>query len=129
MAKKALRVLGSAWRDLDDAAPADLTSDAVERELVFIGLTGMYDPPRPEAKDTLAKCRAAGIRVVMITGDHPDTAKAIARELGIASAADAAIAGVDLDKMSDDELRQASAQESPCMPASPPSTSCALFAP
>ena len=106
MAKKALRVLGSAWRDLDDAAPADLTSDAVERELVFIGLSGMYDPPRPEAKDTLAKCRAAGIRVVMITGDHPDTAKAIAREIGITSSADAAIAGVDLDKMSDDELRK-----------------------
>ncbi|MEO8338564.1 MAG: cation-translocating P-type ATPase [Nitrospirota bacterium] len=106
MAKKALRVLGSAWRDLDNAAPANLTADAVERELVFIGLTGMYDPPRPEAKNTLATCRAAGIRVVMITGDHPDTAQAIARELGIASAASAAIAGVDLDKMSDDELRK-----------------------
>jgi len=104
MAQKALRVLGSAWRDLDDTAPNDLTADAVERELVFIGLAGMYDPPRPEAKDTLAKCRAAGIRVVMITGDHPDTAKAIALEIGIASATDAAIAGVDLDKMSDVEL-------------------------
>ena len=64
MAKQALRVLGSAWRDLDEASPADLTADAVESELVFIGLTGMYDPPRPAAKDTLAKCRAAGIRVV-----------------------------------------------------------------
>jgi Ca2+-transporting ATPase len=86
--------------------PAGLTSDVVERELVFIGLIGMYDPPRPEAKDTVARCHAAGIRVVMITGDHPDTAKAIAREIGIASAATSAIAGVDMDKMSDDELRR-----------------------
>ena len=106
MAQKALRVLGSAWRDLEDTASHDLTPEAVERELVFIGLSGMYDPPRPEAKDTLAKCRAGGIRVVMITGDHPDTAKAIAREIGIVSPNEAAIAGVDLDKMSDVELRK-----------------------
>ena len=106
MAQQALRVLGSAYRDLDNASPADLTADAVERDLVFVGLTGMYDPPRPEAKDAVAKCRAAGIRVVMITGDHPDTATAIAREIGIASADDVAIAGVELDKMSDDELRK-----------------------
>ena len=106
MAQQALRVLGSAYRDLDNALPADLTADAVERDLVFVGLTGMYDPPRPEAKDAVAKCRAAGIRVVMITGDHPDTATAIAREIGIASADDVAIAGVELDKMSDDELRK-----------------------
>ena len=83
----------------------------MERDLVFVGLTGMYDPPRPEAKDAVAKCRAAGIRVVMITGDHPDTATAIARELGIASADDVAVAGVELDKMSDDELRQRVAQD------------------
>ena len=106
MAKQALRVLGSAGRDLDDDSPADLTANTVERDLVFVGLTGMYDPPRPEAKDAIAKCRAAGIRVVMITGDHPDTAKAIARGIGITSAEDAIIAGVDLDQMSDDELCQ-----------------------
>ena len=106
MAKQALRVLGSAWRDLDGASSADLTADAVERELVFVGLTGMYDPPRPEGKVAVAKCRAAGIRVVMITGDHPDTATAIAREIGVASATDVTLTGVELDKMSADELRQ-----------------------
>ena len=106
MAKQALRVLGSAYRDLDDASPADLTADAVEHALVFVGLTGMYDPPRAEAKEAVARCRSAGIRVVMITGDHPHTATAIARELGIAPGDDVAIAGVDLDKMSDDALRQ-----------------------
>ncbi|MFN0299750.1 MAG: cation-translocating P-type ATPase, partial [Burkholderiales bacterium] len=66
----------------------------------------MYDPPRAEAKAAVAKCRAAGIRVVMITGDHPHTAMAIARELGIASAGDTAIAGAELDRMSDAELRE-----------------------
>ncbi len=106
MAKQALRVLGSAYRDLDNASPAELTTDAVEHDLVFVGLTGMYDPPRAEAKEAVARCRSAGIRVVMITGDHPHTATAIARELGIASGADAVVAGIDLDKMSDEELRQ-----------------------
>jgi Ca2+-transporting ATPase len=106
MARQALRVLGSAYRDLNNASPAGLTSDAVERDLVFVGLTGMYDPPRQEAKDAVAKCRAAGIRVVMITGDHPHTATAIARDIGIASADDGVIAGVELDTMSDDELRR-----------------------
>ena len=69
-------------------------------------LAGMYDPPRAEAKEAVGKCRAAGIRVVMITGDHPHTATAIARELGIASDGDVAIAGPELDKMSDEELRR-----------------------
>jgi len=106
MAQQALRVLGSAYRDLDNASPADLTADTVEHDLVFVGLSGMYDPPRQEAKEAVAKCRAAGIRVVMITGDHPHTAAAIAQEIGIASAEDVAIAGVELDKLSDDELHK-----------------------
>ncbi len=106
MAEQALRVLGSAYRDLDNASPTDLTADAVEHDLVFVGLSGMYDPPRQEAKEAIAKCRAAGIRVVMITGDHPNTATAIAREIGIAAADDMTIAGVELDNLSDDELRQ-----------------------
>jgi len=105
MAQQALRVLGSAYRDLDNASPAGLTADAVEHDLVFVGLSGMYDPPRQEAKEAVEKCRAAGIRVVMITGDHPHTAVAITHELGIASAA-AAVTGADLDKMSEEELRR-----------------------
>ena len=78
MAQQALRVLGSAYRDLDPASATDLSADAVEHDLVFVGLSGMYDPPRQEAKEAVATCRAAGIRVVMITGDHPQTATAIA---------------------------------------------------
>ncbi|MEQ1752125.1 MAG: cation-translocating P-type ATPase, partial [Prosthecobacter sp.] len=106
MAEQALRVLGSATRDLDHAEPVDLTADTVEHDLVFVGLSGMYDPPRQEAKDALSKCRDAGIRVVMITGDHPETAAAIAREIGITTDDEEAITGVDLDKMSEDELKQ-----------------------
>ena len=106
MAQQALRVLGSAYRDLDNASPSELTADAVERNLVFVGLTGMYDPPRQEAKDAVAKCRAAGIRVVMITGDHPHTAAAIAREIGLATGDESVIAGIELENISDDELRQ-----------------------
>ena len=106
MAQQALRVLGSAYRDLDKAAPADLTAEDVEHDLVFVGLSGMFDPPRQEAKVAIEKCRAAGICVVMITGDHPHTATAIARELGFAADEDMAVAGIELDKLSDDELRQ-----------------------
>jgi Ca2+-transporting ATPase len=104
MAKQALRVLGSAYRDLSEAPADGLTADGVERELVFVGLTGMYDPPRPEARAAIADCHAAGIRVVMITGDHPHTAGAIARELGIAPDG-GAVTGVQLDSMSEEELR------------------------
>lgn len=104
MANQALRVLGSAYRDLPDQASGDWNADEVEQDLVFVGLTGMYDPPRPEARDAIAKCRAAGIRVVMITGDHPETAAAIAGELGIARDL-AAVPGSELDNLSDEELR------------------------
>jgi Ca2+-transporting ATPase len=106
LAHRALRVLGSAYRDFGTALPDDVTAEVVERDLVFVGLTGMHDPPRPEGQMAVAKCRAAGIRVVMITGDHPDTATAIAREIGLATADEQAVTGVDLDTMSADELRQ-----------------------
>jgi Ca2+-transporting ATPase len=110
LAGQGLRVLGSAWRDLAFAAPAELGGPVVEADLVFVGLTGMYDPPRQEAKDAVARCRAAGIRVVMITGDHPHTAMAIARELGIAGPDDLALAGVDLDRFDEAELRSQAPQ-------------------
>jgi len=110
MAQKALRVLGSAWRDLETDLPAEPTADDVERDLVFVGLSGMYDPPRQQAKEAIAHCHAAGIRVVMITGDHPETAVAIAREIGLASTTEIALTGVELDKLSDDELRQQAAK-------------------
>jgi Ca2+-transporting ATPase len=112
MAQRALRVLGSAFRDMDGAPPAALTADAVEQDLVFVGLAGMYDPPRQEAREAIAKCRAAGIRVVMITGDHPHTATAIARDLGIADNEQVAMTGSDLDKLADDALRTRSLQTS-----------------
>ena len=104
MAERALRVLASAYRDLEDASATEHTAESVESDLVFVGLTGLYDPPRPEAKEAISKCLDAGIRVVMITGDHPNTGKAIAQEIGLASHG-AAITGVELDRMSDEDLR------------------------
>jgi Ca2+-transporting ATPase len=106
LAAQALRVLGSAQRYLEAASPEHLKAEEVERDLVFVGLTGMYDPPRTEAKDAIVKCHSAGIRVVMITGDHPHTAAAIARELGIATGDAVALSGAELDQLSDDELHQ-----------------------
>jgi Ca2+-transporting ATPase len=110
MAGRALRVLGSTFRDLNHSAPAQLSAENVEHDLVFVGLTGMYDPPRTEAKVAVAKCYAAGIRVVMITGDHPHTALAIARELGIARDDSVALSGLELDKLDDQELAARTAQ-------------------
>ena len=105
MADKALRVLAAAERRYD-SLPEDLTPQALEQQLCFIGLAGMIDPVRPEVKDAVAQCRAAGIRPVMITGDHKDTAVAIARELGIITDASQAVTGSALDGLSDDELDQ-----------------------
>ena len=110
MAQQALRVLGSAYRDLDRVSSVELTAATVERDLVFVGLSGMYDPPRQEAKEAVTKCRAAGIRAVMITGDHPHTAMAIAHELGIASGDDAALTGMELDQLSEAELQRRAPQ-------------------
>jgi Ca2+-transporting ATPase len=103
MASQALRVLGSAYRDFSSNIPEQIDSHSVERDMVFVGLSGMHDPPRSEAIEALAQCREAGIRVVMITGDHPATAMAIARELKLDSIV-AAVTGVELDKMSVTDL-------------------------
>ncbi len=103
MADKALRVLAAAKRDWD-TKPADNTPEFLEKDLCFVGLTGMIDPVRPEVKAAIEECRAAGIRPVMITGDHKDTAVAIAKELGIITDASEAITGAELDAISDDEI-------------------------
>lgn len=103
MSEGALRVLAVAYRVIDDI-PEELTSEELENELIFMGLVGMIDPPRPEAKDAVAVCRRAGIKPVMITGDHVVTASAIAKELGILLEGDRAITGAELDAMSDGEL-------------------------
>lgn len=98
MAARALRVLGTAWKDMDRLPPR-LEPDILERDLTFIGLLGMIDPPRPEVKSAVAQCFQAGIRPVMITGDHKLTAIAIARELDIFRPGDLAMTGEDLDFM------------------------------
>ena len=103
MADKALRVLAAAKRDWSEK-PADNTPEFLEQELVFLGLTGMIDPVRPEVKAAIEECRAAGIRPVMITGDHKDTAVAIAKELGIITDASQAITGAELDAIPDDQI-------------------------
>ena len=103
MSEDALRVLAVAYKEID-SVPENPTSEELENGLTFMGLVGMIDPPRPEAKDAVAICRRAGIKVVMITGDHVVTAAAIARELGILHEGDRAITGAELDKMTEDEL-------------------------
>ncbi|MEE0946666.1 MAG: cation-translocating P-type ATPase [Acutalibacteraceae bacterium] len=103
MSKNALRVLAIAYKEIDEL-PENLTSDELENKLTFMGLVGMIDPPRPEAKAAVALCKKAGIKAVMITGDHVVTASAIAKELGILEEGDLAITGAQLDEMSDSQL-------------------------
>ena len=103
MADKALRVLCAAKREWT-AMPADLEPENLEKDLTYIGLSGMIDPVRPEVKAAIVECRSAGIRPIMITGDHKDTAVAIGMELGILTDASQAITGVQLDEMSDEQL-------------------------
>jgi Ca2+-transporting ATPase len=105
MAGGALRVLGAALK-VTERAPEDPSPEKVERELTFIGLTGMIDPVRPEAKAAIEECRHAGIKPVMITGDHKDTAVAIARELGIIADSSQAITGLELSELSDGEFER-----------------------
>ena len=106
MADKALRVLAAAKRDWS-TKPESNAPEFLEQDLCFIGLTGMIDPVRPEVKAAIEECRSAGIRPVMITGDHKDTAVAIARELGIIDDASQAITGAELDAIADDEINEA----------------------
>lgn len=106
MSEDALRVLAISYKEID-ALPEEATPEALENNLIFMGLVGMIDPPRPEAKEAVAVCRKAGIRPIMITGDHVVTATAIARELGIFTEGDRAVTGAELDKMTDSELDSA----------------------
>jgi Ca2+-transporting ATPase len=102
MASRALRVLSGAFRTYS-AVPENTEPDALENNMCFIGLTGMIDPVRPEVKEAIVQCRSAGIRPIMITGDHVDTAIAIATELGILTEGTTAITGAQLGDMSDEE--------------------------
>ncbi len=105
MAKEALRVLGCAYKVIDHF-PSKEEMKNIENNLTFIGMVGMIDPPRQEAKVAVEKCKTAGIKTVMITGDHKITATAIARELGILENDDEAITGQDLENMTDEELEK-----------------------
>ncbi len=105
MANNALRVLAMAYKDISGSNESIDTND-LENNLIFIGLVGMIDPARPEAVAAVAKCHTAGIRTVMITGDHKSTAMAIAREIGIYKEGDLSITGTELEKISDEELEK-----------------------
>ena len=102
MAKDALRVLGFAYKELDHKP----SIEDLEKDLIFVGMYGMIDPPREEAKLAVEKCKSAGIKTVMITGDHKITATAIAKKLGILENEDEAITGTELDKISDEQLEK-----------------------
>ena len=105
MAKDALRVLACAYKEFD-TKPTEEELKNIENDLTFVGMVGMIDPPREEAKKAVEKCKTAGIKTVMITGDHKITAMAIAKKLGILENENEAITGAELEKMSDDELQQ-----------------------
>ncbi len=105
MGNKALRVFAVAFKEYT-SEPAVYDSASLENDMIFIGLTGMIDPVRPEVKDAIVECRSAGITPIMITGDHINTAKAIARELGILSDDTQAMMGADIDKYSDEEFEK-----------------------
>lgn len=105
MGNKALRVFAAAYKKYT-AVPESFEAEALECDMTFIGLTGMIDPVRPEVKDAIVECRGAGIKPIMITGDHINTAKAIARELGILTDDSQAMMGADIDKYTDEEFQK-----------------------
>ena len=106
-AEEGLRVLGFAYRDFEAKNIPDTTAQVVEKDLIFVGVTAMYDPPRPEVKDAISVCKKAGIRVVMITGDYQITALSIARQIGIVSSLDPeVITGEDFSRLTNEQLRE-----------------------
>lgn len=117
LANDALRVLAVADRPLDDfslgqGGGGGVDDTKIEKDLIFLGLVGLQDPPRAEAKEAVAKCKRAGIKTVMITGDHPDTAHAIGKELGILGKGDEVLVGAELDRLDDKALTERVAQVS-----------------
>lgn len=106
MSENALRVIAIAKREFDEM-PKEITPEAIEKDLTFLGMVGMIDPPRPEAAKAVAEAKQAGIRPVMITGDHVVTASAIAKQLGILNEGQKAVTGADVDAMTDSELDNA----------------------
>ena len=105
MASNALRVIGVAYKDLD-YLPSKIDSNTIETNLTFVGLIGMIDPPREGVKEAIQTCYRAGIKTVMITGDHIETASAIAKELNILKSGSMAITGEQLDNMSQEKLEK-----------------------
>lgn len=103
MAEKALRVIAVSYKDVDKL-PENINSESIENDLIFVGLIGMIDPPREGVKEAIKTCKRAGIKTVMITGDHLKTATAIAKELGILNRGDMSIDGASLEKMTQTEL-------------------------
>ena len=105
MASKALRVLAIAYKYMDEL-PSDISAASIEEGLTFVGMVGMIDPPREEARLAVEQCRRAGIKPVMITGDHALTASAIATQLGIMTTGDRVLTGAEVERLSDEELRE-----------------------
>lgn len=105
LASQALRVMAYAFKPLE-SLDTDLTTENIERDMVFVGLTGMIDPPRPEARAAVAECHASGIDVIMITGDYFETALAIAKDLGIADSRDQAMQGSELNDKTHEEIME-----------------------
>jgi Ca2+-transporting ATPase len=118
MASDALRVLGVAYRPLEEV-PQEASPEAVEKDLVFIGLLGMIDPPRPEVIEALKVAKGAGLKSVMVTGDYKDTAEAIAREIGLRTPGGLVITGAEIEKMSDEELAARADRLDVCCRVSP----------
>jgi len=118
MASSALRVLAVAYRPLEEV-PASVTPESVERDLVFVGLLGMIDPPRPEVIEALKVARGAGLKSIMVTGDYKDTAEAIAREIGLLTPGGLVLTGPEIEKMSDEELAARSEKLDVCCRVSP----------
>ena len=118
MAGDALRVLGVAFRALDEL-PATVNAEAVEKDLVFVGLLGMIDPPRPEVIEALKVAKGAGLKTVMVTGDYKDTAEAIARDIGLRTPDGLVLTGAEIDRLSDEELAAFAGRLDVCCRVSP----------